>query len=96
MCPKESRTLPRLRLEEVTGQHQVLRRQEEASEQDRLHGHPVRGGRVPRRRRGRRGQDPGTSLLPTSSGSSSSSCWKYPGSRIEMMDNLYFVIMIQM
>ena len=57
MCPKESRTLPRLRLEEVTGQHQVLRRQEEASVRDRLQDRPLRGGRVPRRRRGRRGQD---------------------------------------
>ena len=57
MCPKESRTLPRLRLEEVTGQHQVLRRQEEAPVRDHHHqeGHPVEG-RVPRRRRGRRGQ----------------------------------------
>ena len=59
VCPKDSRTLPRLRLEEVTGQHQVLRRrQEEASVRDHHHqeGHPVEG-RVPRRRRGRRGQD---------------------------------------
>ena len=58
MCPKESRTLPRLRLEEVTGQHQVLRRQEEPSVRDHHHqeGHPVEG-RVPRRRRGRRRQD---------------------------------------
>ena len=58
MCPKESRTLPRLRLEEVTGQHQVLRRQEEASVRDHHHpeGHSVEG-RVPCCRRGRRGQD---------------------------------------
>ena len=58
VCPKDSRTLPRLRLEEVTGQHQVLRRQEEASVRDHHHqeGHPVEG-RVPRRHRGRRGQD---------------------------------------
>ena len=56
--PQESLTLPRLRLEEVTGQHQVLRRQEEASVRNHHHqeGHPVKG-RVPRRRRGRRGQD---------------------------------------
>ena len=50
--------MPRLRLEEVTGQHQVLRRQEEDSVRDHHHqeGHPVER-RVPRRRRGRRGQD---------------------------------------
>ena len=80
LSPKESATLPPLRLEEVTSHQQVLRRQE-ASVRDRLHGHPVRGGRVPHHRCGRRGQDPGTCLLPTPSGFSSSSCWKCQGTR---------------
>ena len=52
LSPKESPTLPRLRLEEVTGHHRVLRRWE-ALVRDHLR------GRVPRCRRGRRGQERG-------------------------------------
>ena len=52
LSPKENPTLPRFRLEEVTGHHWVLRRQE-ALVRDHLR------GRVPRCRRGRRGQERG-------------------------------------
>ena len=54
LSPKENPTLPRFRLEEVTGHHRVLRRQE-ALVRDHLRGRV----RVPRRRRGRRGQERG-------------------------------------
>ena len=57
LSPKESATLPPLRLEEVTSHQQVLRRQEAlVRDHHQEEGHPVEG-RVPRRRRGRRGQD---------------------------------------
>ena len=60
LSPKESPTLPRFRLEEVTGHHWVLRHQE-ALVRDHHHQGPPVGGRVPRRRRGRRGRVQGCS-----------------------------------
>ena len=39
LSPKESPTLPRLRLEEVTGHHQVLRRKDEIISEDEYVSH---------------------------------------------------------